>query len=138
MRAAHVIGPGRQEQVEDLDQAAALDPVEQPQVELPAGGGPAHPRALLGPDDHARGLPPVFQQVAEGYAQPQRQRPQCLDSRVAPALLQVGQRGLGHVRAGREGGQRHPAGGAEPAQVRRDDLPDVGESLVWSLSSHAS
>ena len=120
------------------DQAAALDPVKQPQVELAAGGGPAHPRALLGPDDHARGLPPVFQQVAKGYAEPQGQRPQRLDGRVAPALLQVGQRGLGHVRTGCEGSQRHPAGGAEPPQVRRDDLPDIGESLVGSLVPHAS
>src|SRR4029078_2272157 len=76
--------------------------------------------------------------VLEGEAEPQGQRRQRLDGRVAPALLQVGQRGLGHVRAGREGGQRHPAGGAEPTHVRRDDLPDGGESLSRSLISHAS
>ena len=70
VRAAEVIGPGGQEQVEHLDQAATLDPVEQPQVELAAGGGPAHPRALLGPDHHRGGLAPVFQQVAEGHAEP--------------------------------------------------------------------
>ena len=73
VRAAEVIGPGGQEQVEDLDQAAALDPVDQPQAELPAGGRPAHPRALLGPDDHRGGLAPVLQQVAEGHAQSQGQ-----------------------------------------------------------------
>jgi hypothetical protein len=38
VRAARVIGAGGQEQVEDLDQAAALDPVNEPQVELAAGG----------------------------------------------------------------------------------------------------
>jgi hypothetical protein len=130
VRAAEVIGPGGQEQVEDLDQAAPLDPVEQPQVELTAGGGSAHPRALLGPDDHHSGLAPVFQQVTEGHAEPQGQRPQRLDGRIAPALLQVRQRGLGHIRAGREGSQGHPAGGAEPTQVRGDDVPDVGEGLV--------
>jgi len=41
VRAAEMIGPGGQEQVEDLDQAAALDPVNQPQAELPAGRRPA-------------------------------------------------------------------------------------------------
>jgi hypothetical protein len=138
MRAAEMFGPGGQEHVEDLDQAAALDPVNQPQVELPARGRPAHPRALLGPDDHRGGLTPVLQQVAEGHAQPQGQRPQRLDGRITPALLQVGQRGLRDIGAGRQGGQRHPAGGAEPAQVRRDDLPDVGEGWFLSVIPHAS
>ena len=40
---------------------------------LPAGGRPAHPHALLGPDDHRGGLAPVLQQVAEGHAQAQGQ-----------------------------------------------------------------
>src|SRR6185503_7520379 len=89
VRAAEVIGPGREEQVEDLDQAAAFDPVEQPQVELTAGGGPVHPGTLLGPDHDGGRLPPVFPQVAEGHAEPQGPRPQRLDGRVTPALLQV-------------------------------------------------
>jgi len=138
VRAAEMIGPGRQEQVEDFDQAAALDPVNQPQAELPAGRRPAYPRALLSPDDHRAGLPPVLEQVAEGDAKPQGQRPQRLDRRVAAALLEVRQRGLGDIRAGRQGGQRHPAGGAKPAQVRRDDLPHTGESLFLSFTLHAS
>jgi hypothetical protein len=44
VRAAQVIGPRGQEQVEDLDQTAALDPVDQPQVELTTGSGPAYAR----------------------------------------------------------------------------------------------
>src|SRR6185437_6819651 len=44
----------------------------------------------------------------------------------------------GHVRPGRESSQGHPAGGAEPAQVRGDDVPDVGESLIRSLVPHAN
>ena len=70
VRAAEMIGPGGQEQVEDLDQAAALDPVNQPQAELPAGRRPAYARALLGPDDHRAGLPAILEQVAEGHAEP--------------------------------------------------------------------
>ena len=59
--------PGRQEHVEDLDDVA-LQPVQQPQVERPAGLRPAHPRTLLRPDDCRGGFTLVFEQVAECHA----------------------------------------------------------------------
>ena len=138
VRTAKMLGPGGQEHVEYLDQAAALDPVEQPQVELPALGRPAHPRALLRPDHDRGSLAAVLEQVAEGHAEPEGQRPQRLDGRIAAALLQVCQRGLRDIRAGRQGCQRHPAGRAEPVQVRRDDLADVAERPFLSFVRHAN
>src|SRR5689334_2395961 len=133
-----MLGVRGQEHVEHLDQPARLDPVEQSQVKLAAGGRPADPRALLRPDHDRSGLPPVFQQVAERHAEPDGQRPQRLDRGVAPALLQVGQCGLGQVGPGREGGQRHPAGGTEPVQVRRENLAHVREGPVRRFVRHAS
>src|ERR1700691_3778436 len=133
-----MLAPGGQEHGEDLDQAAALYPVQQPQVELPAGRRPAHPRTLLGADDDRGRLGPVFEKITERDAESQGQRPQRLDRRVAPSLLQVGQRGFCDVGAVRERGQRHPAGGPEPAQVRRDDVPHVGKSLFRPLTVHAN
>ena len=71
-------------------------------------------------------------------AEPQGQRPQRLDRRIPPALLQVGQRGFRDVRAGGQGGQGHPAGGAEPVQVRRNDVRHIGEGPFRSVIHHAS
>ena len=104
VRATEMLGPGRQEQVEDLDQTTALDPVKQPQVELAARGSAANPRTLLSPDEHRSGVPPVIKQVTERHSERDGQRPQRLDRRVTAALLQVRQRRLGQVSASREGG----------------------------------
>ncbi len=105
---------------EDLGEAASLQPVEQAEVERAADDMDA----VVGTHELDLGPLGLLEQVAEGDAEPERERPQGLDRRVAAPLLEVRQRRLGHARPRRKLGEREPPLCAQPAEVRPNCVDD--------------
>src|SRR5919204_2740094 len=66
----------------------------------------------------------LLEQVAEGDVEPERERPERLDRRIAAPLLEVRERRLRHARARGELGQREPPLRPQPAEVRPDHVDD--------------
>ena len=66
----------------------------------------------------------LLEQVAEGDVEPERERPERLDRRIAAPLLEVRERRLRDARARGELGQRQPPLCPQTAEVRPDHVDD--------------
>ena len=107
-------------ELEHLRQPAAMQPVEQAEVERAADDVGALVRA----HELDLRLVRVLEQIAEGDVEAERERPQRLDRRVAAPLLEVRKGRLRHPRARGELGEREPPLRPQPAEVRADRVDD--------------
>jgi tripeptide aminopeptidase len=107
-------------ELENLGQPAAVQSVEQAQVERPADDVDTLVRA----HQFDLRLLRLLEQVAEGDAEPEGERPERLDRRISAPLLEVRERRLRHARARGELGQRQPPLRPQAAEVRPDYVDD--------------